>query len=223
MIRSVKALIALVSGLAVISCSTVRVEENRIQTVVLDSADAVAVLGRRHGSTYNTEYDLVSCVAKDVASDGLQVISETVLSDELYPWLEPRIAPIKIEAMLYMMNRPTVRERLKAMNLRYVVWVDGSTETTDSSGSMSCAIAPGFAGCYGMGIWTNESGYEVSIWDIEESREIDQISVSAEGTSYLPAIVVPIPLIARVQSSACNGIAMQVKSYFKGETGETPN
>ena len=223
MIRSIKTLIGLAGVMGVVSCSTVRVEENRIETVILDNTDAVAVLGRRHGSSYNTEYDLVSCVAGDVASDGLQVISESVLADELYPWLEPRIAPIKIEAMLYMMKRPTVRERLEAMNLRYVVWVDGSTETTDSSGSMSCAIAPGFAGCYGLGIWTNESGYEVSIWDIEERREIDQISVSAEGTSYLPAIVVPIPIIARVQSSACNGIAMQVKSYFKGETGETPN
>jgi hypothetical protein len=219
----IKNLIVSAGGVALVACSTVRVEENRMETVVLDKTDAIAVLGRRHGSSYNTEYDLVSCVASNISRDGLQVISETVLSDELYPWLEPRIAPIRIEAMLYMMNRPTVRERLNAMNLRYVVWVDGSTQTTDQSGSMSCAIAPGFAGCYGMGIWTKESGYEVSIWDIEQNREIDQISVSAEGTSYLPAIVVPIPIIARVQSSACNGIAMQVKSYFKGETGETPN
>jgi hypothetical protein len=219
----IKNLIVSAGAVALVACSTVRVEENRMETVVLDKTDAIAVLGRRHGSSYNTEYDLVSCVASNIGGDGLQVISETVLSDELYPWLEPRIAPIRIEAMLYMMNRPTVRERLNAMNLRYVVWVDGSTQTTDQSGSMSCAIAPGFAGCYGMGIWTNESGYEVSIWDIEQNREIDQISVSAEGTSYLPAIVVPIPIIARVQSSACSGIAMQVKSYFKGETGETPN
>ncbi len=217
--------IPLLTGLCltIVACSTVRIEENRLETTVLGNTETIAVLGRRHASSYNTEYDLVSCVANDVGRHGARVIAEDELSDMLYPWLEPRIAPIKIEAMLYMMNRPKVREQLEAMNLRYVVWVDGSTETTNQSGSVSCAIAPGFVGCYGMGIWTNESDYDVSIWDIQEMREINQITVNAEGTSYLPAIVVPIPLIARVQASACAGIAKQVSTYFRGETGETPN
>ncbi|MBT5032709.1 MAG: hypothetical protein HOM55_10485 [Proteobacteria bacterium] len=223
MIRAVKIYLLMGLCLLVVACSTVNVEENRIETTVLESSESIVVLGRRHASSYNTEIDLVSCVASHVGRNGTRVIGEAELSDRLYPWLEPRIAPIKIEAMLFMMNRPKVRESLDAMNLRYVVWVDGSTETTDKSGSVSCAIAPGFAGCYGMGVWTNESGYDVSIWDIETMREISQIIVNAEGTSYLPAIVVPIPIIARVQSSACNGIASQVSTYFRGETGETPN
>ena len=218
-----KRVLGCISALALTACSTVRVEENRIETVVLDASETVAVLGRRHASNYNTEIDLVECVSNGLARGGPLVVSERELTDLLYPWLEPRIAPVKIEGMLHMMNRPKVKEQLQALNLKYLVWVDGSTETTDQSGSMSCAIAPGFAGCYGMGVWTNESGYEISIWNVDQLREIDQISVTAEGTSYLPAIVVPVPLIARVQSSACSGISNQVKAYFRGEGGETPN
>ena len=218
-----KQVVIVLYGVLIAACSTVKVEENRLETVVLDASESVAVLGRRHASSYNTEVDLVSCVSNGVARGGPNVVNEQELTNLLYPWLEPRIAPLKIDAMLHMLNRPKVREKLDELNLRYLVWIDGSTETTDQSGSMSCAVAPGFAGCYGMGIWTNESGYEVSIWNVEDLREIDQISVTAEGTSYLPAIVVPVPLIARVQSSACSGISRQVKAYFRGEGGETPN
>jgi hypothetical protein len=203
--------------LSVTGCSTVVVEENKFEPVANDSGEfSVVVLGRRQSSNYDTEEGLVKCVANKLEGKSSQVISEEMLSDAIYPWLEPRIAPLKVNGVLRMMNRPKIREKLDEIGLRYIVWVDGSTQTTSQSGSLSCAIGPGVVGCYGMGIWTNESDYEVSIWDIEAGKEVNTLSVTAEGTSYLPAIIVPIPLIARVQTSACKGISDQVEKYFTG-------
>jgi hypothetical protein len=32
--------------------------------------------------------------------------------------------------------------------------------------------------------------------------------------SYLPALLVPVPLIARTQNAACKGVAEQLREFF---------
>ena len=148
----------------VTGCSTVVVEENKFEPVASgDGEFTVVVLGRRQSSNYDTEDDLVKCVSDKLVNKSSRVITEDTLSDEIYPWLEPRVAPLKVNGILRMLNRPKIREKLDEIGLRYMVWVDGSTQTTSQAGSLSCAIGPGVIGCYGMGVWTNESDYDVSI------------------------------------------------------------
>lgn len=55
-----------------------------------------------------------------------------------------------------------------------------------------------------------ESKYEVSIWDIRNRSPVGKISVNASGTSYMPAIIIPIPMIARTEAAACSGVAGQI-------------
>ena len=55
---------------------------------------------------------------------------------------------------------------------------------------------------------------------VRNLKSIARISAEAEGTSYMPAIVVPIPLIARVQASACDGLATQLQTLFVSPEGE---
>ena len=43
------------------------------------------------------------------------------------------------------------------------------------------------------------------------------ISADANGQSYLPAIIIPIPLLARVESNVCNGMGQQLKSFLNGD------
>ena len=81
-------------------------------------------------------------------------------------------------------------------------------------GSISCAIGPGGAGCVGFGAWEDDSTYEASVWDVQRMQPVALLSAEAEGTSYMPALVVPIPLIARVQASACDGLADQLQTLF---------
>jgi hypothetical protein len=75
-------------------------------------------------------------------------------------------------------------------------------------------VGPGGAGCIGFGTWDRESTYEASVWDLRQKETIARISASAEGTSYMPALIVPVPLIARVQSSACSALSDQLKTLF---------
>ena len=56
------------------------------------------------------------------------------------------------------------------------------------------------------------------MWDIRTGNSVGRISSDAVGTSYMPAVVVPLPFIARVRSSACNSMADQLKRFLTTES-----
>jgi hypothetical protein len=137
--------------------------------------------------------------------------------DSLFPWFEPRTAPVQTSELAETMGQPLVAGRLADIGLKYLVWIEGSTERTDSEGSLTCSITTTGAGCFGFLTWENDSSYEATIWDVRSGRAVGRISSDAIGTSYMPAVVVPIPLIARVKSSACSSLADQLKSFIKND------
>ena len=202
-------------------CTTVVIDEYRETHSQLDSDRAVVVLGRRHSSDYETEPELIQCIGEVLTTGGsdIRVIPEREFLDSLYPWFEPRTAPMNMRRLNRLVERTDVANAIADYNIDYIVWVDGNTETTDSSGSIGCSIGTGGAGCFGFGTWDKESDYEASIWDYQQRRLSGKISAGATGTSYMPAVVVPIPLIARVQANACKGMGLQLRSFFRPEEG----
>jgi len=216
------AFIALASpALLVAGCASVTVDDVRWQDAQIDpDSEAVVVLGRHHSPEYETEDELLACIGDNLRQDiaGLSVIPAEQFTDQMYPWFEPRTAPLSLPKLLQTLDEPLVRERLEAQNVRYLVWVEGATETTRQRGSMACSIGIGLGGCFGFGMREEESTYEANIWDVAHAREVGRIGTEATGTSYIPAVVVPVPLIARVQSSACTGLAKQLADLFAPAT-----
>ncbi|WP_193164952.1 hypothetical protein [Microbulbifer hainanensis] len=197
-------------------CTTVVIDEYRRSNGELAKGDSVVILGRRHSSDYETEPDLIECVGNKLNNPalGVKVIPEQQFVDAMYPWFEPRTAPLHLKSLDHLMAVPEVRERLEAFGVKYIVWIDGSTETTSSAGSIGCSIGTAGAGCFGFGTWDNESDYEASVWDFRDRELSGKLSADAKGTSYMPAIVIPIPLIARVQTNACKGMAAQLQQFL---------
>ncbi len=83
---------------------------------------------------------------------------------------------------------------------------------------MTCSVSVTGAGCFGFLSWENDSSYEASIWDIKNGTAVGKVSSDANGTSFMPAVVVPIPFIARVQSGACSGMADAAKDFITKES-----
>lgn len=216
----IKPLVLLSFLLLLSACTTVSVDQMRWQETSLDfTKDAVVILGRHHSPEYETEPELVSCIGNRLRSSmrGLNVIPEAEFVDLLYPWFEPRTAPLTMEKFIQVLDEPLIKDEMEKHGIRYMIWVEGATETINQIGSMSCAIGPGGGGCFGFGSWENQSEYEASIWDFENTREAGRISTDAQGTSYMPAIVIPIPIIARVQSNACDGMGTQLSAFLAPE------
>ncbi|MEE9255288.1 MAG: hypothetical protein V3U43_10155 [Pseudomonadales bacterium] len=197
-------------------CVTATVEQVRQGATGIGEHESVVLLGRRHQNGYETEEGFVKCVGGHLRN--VKVTSEHDFMDGLYPWFEPRVAPLEANDLPNLLNRPAVQRKIQSTGIRYLVWVDGSTNTGDSSGTLTCTISPGGGGCFGFVTWERDSAYEASIWDLKTGTQVGRISSAASGTSYMPAVVVPIPLIARVQASACNGLARQLESFLLDAT-----
>lgn len=203
------ALCALLTG-----CVTARVEEIREGHTTMAATDTIAVLGKRdRPSATETEFDFVDCVSKNM-SGGVAVVPDQTFRDTLFPWFEPRTAPANTRDLPELIGHPIFVDRLNKLGVKYLVWIEGSTRRTDSAGTMSCTVSPAGGGCFGFLTWENDSEYEASIWDIKEGRTVGKVSSEAVGTSYMPAIIVPVPIIARVKNSACSSLADQLTVFL---------
>ncbi len=221
---SQKGLLVALASLLLAACTATSVDEYRktgYSDIVLSGKESVVLLGRRHLGDYETEPEFIDCIGKRL-SDGVDVnvVPELEFIDELYPWFEPRTAPLKLRRMEVLMSDPLIAAKVRDFGIQYMIWVDGNTETTDSQGSLSCTIGPGGGGCFGFASWEKLSDYEAIIWDVNKMQEKGRVRVEAEGTSYLVAVVAPVPFIARVQSEACEGIGNQLTAFFDGKEPE---
>ncbi len=195
------------------ACVTSTVDQMVSNEPSLGIGDAsVVILGRRHASDYETEPDFVTCVGQYVASrdPSVTVIGELEFLNALYPWFEPRTAPMHPQDIERLLAQKPVQEKMAALKVEYMIWLDGSTVRSGGSGSMACSLG----GCFGFGTWTQDSNYEATIWDFTDRAEVGHVNTSATGQSYLPAVIVPIPIIAPVQGTACDGIGEQLLAFL---------
>lgn len=202
-------------------CVTATVQQVRQTATGMDEGDSIVVMGRRNRpSQSEAESYFIDCVSRNMGSgaDKVAVISEQEFMDAMFPWFEPRTAPINTTDLPALLRQPVLAERIREIGLKYLVWLEGSTKRVSQGGTLSCTLTPGGGGCFGFLSWENDSSYEASIWDAHTAKTAGRVSSDAAGTSYMPAVVVPIPLIARVQSSACVSLAEQLKLFVQNSS-----
>ncbi|GIX30098.1 MAG: hypothetical protein KatS3mg124_0570 [Porticoccaceae bacterium] len=187
------------------------------QPIALGQGERVVVLGRRDAGHYETDGDFVRCVADRIAGQGVVVVPEEAFVDALYPWFEPRTAPKGLARLAHLLEDAAVRERFQSLGVRYLIWLDGHTETRGKSGSLSCAVGPGGGGCFGFAAWDKAAAYEAVVWDVRDLAERGRVRVDSSGTSYLIGAVAPIPLLSPVKGDACAGLGGQLAAFFAEE------
>jgi len=208
--------IIVVLTLALGGCVTASVENDREETTGLLDGEAVVVMAKSYHQGNETEADYIRCVERALGR-GMNVIPNQQFIDNLFPWFEPRTAPADTKGLITLMEKPGVPAAVERMGVRYIIWLDGGTERVTQGGSLSCAAGPGGGGCFGFAWWQDDADYEASIWDLEDSEAAGTVTADYSGTSFLPALVVPIPLIARTQAKACNGLARQLQAFIVGK------
>ncbi len=200
---------------------TARMEPYKQTNSVIGEGERVVVLARKHHATHETEADFVECISEALANgrDGLEVHSTTEFEDQLYPWFEPSLAPLDTEDLSVLLEKPGVLERVQTTGVRFVVWLDGSTDRTASGGGITCAAGVGGAGCIGLAWWEDDARYDATIWDLKELNSAGTIYADFIGRSVMPAIIIPIPLIVRPRARACKGLTEQLKNFLTSPYG----
>lgn len=212
-------LLVAILAIALGGCITSRVEDTRQNVTGLSAGEGVVIMAKSYHLGNETEEKYIRCIEKGLesGSDGLRVIPHRQFVDSLFPWFEPRTAPSDTKHLPKLMANPGVTERITKQKIRYIVWLDGDTERVAGGGSLSCAAGPGGGGCFGFAWWQNDADYEASIWDLKKQRSSGTITTDVSGTSFMPALVIPIPLIARARAKACNTLAEQLRVFINGD------
>ena len=216
MITAGRTLILCACFALVSACVTSTVDEMIYNEPIEGIGDSsVVILGRRHGNDYETEPDFVRCVGEHIASydNSITVIGELEFINTLYPWFEPRTAPLHPEDIDRLLAQKPVAEKLETLKVEYMIWLDGSTVRSGGAGSMACSLG----GCFGFGTWAHDANYEATIWDFTDQAAVGHVNTSASGQSYMPAVIIPIPIIAPVQGTACDGIGDQLLEFLSSE------
>jgi len=221
MLRRLCATIILASTVS--ACMTTRVEETKDMATGIGDEESIVILATSYHTGNETEDKFLNCVSNRVkqGAGSVNLYPESEFRDALFPWFEPRTAPQGIEDLPGLISRPGIANRIRERKIRYIVWVNGDTDQTGGGGSLSCAIGPGGGGCFGLAWWENESAYQAAVWDLENSTHAGAINANVTGTSVIPAIVIPVPVIARTQALACKSLANQLKFFIVNEGPST--
>lgn len=205
-------------------CVTADVEQYRQSRTGITDGESIVILTRTDYSDKEAEAGFTHCMAEALSRGErpLTLRPQQEFMDGLFPYFEPRLAPTSADALPELLNHPGVAEKIAETSVRYVVWVDGGTETVDQGGTMSCVFSAGGGGCFGLNWWERDSSYEASVWDLKNLGSAGSISADASGTSYIAGLIVPIPIIARTQKAACEGLAQQLKHFLVANEKTAP-
>ena len=209
-------LLLVLAALGLGGCVTSHVEDARETVTGIGADETIVIMAKSYHQGNETESDYVTCVENSLrsGSKGINVVPHQQFVDELFPWFEPGTAPGDTKGLPVLMDRPGVKQAVEDMGVRYIVWLDGDTERVAEGGSLSCAAGPGGGGCFGFAWWQNDADYQATVWDLDDFESAGSVTADVSGTSFLPALVVPIPLIARAQNKACKGLANQLRSFI---------
>ena len=210
--------LALLAGAGAGSGCGVQSTVQQVRQAQTDLGDhSIVVLSRKHKTQGETEDDFVTCVSDGVGvgEDSLPVLREREFVDATFPWFEPRTAPLTMDDLAKVISRPLIAERIRDIGVRYLVWIEGTTERSDEGGSLQCTVVTGgIPACFGFLSWENGANYEASVWDVHLGMNVGTLSSEATGTSFVPAVVVPLPFIARVRQRACQNLSDQIKGFL---------
>jgi hypothetical protein len=81
---------------------------------------------------------------------------------------------------------------------------------------MSCAVGPGGGGCFGVTWWEDDAAYKAAVWDLKQKANAGHVSADLHGTSMIPALILPLPFVARTQAAACKDMARELRQFLAG-------
>jgi hypothetical protein len=180
----------------------------------LDPADAL------HALVSDVE-DCLTARIRAVAPE-IAIVPQRAIRDALFPLMEPATQPRSEDEFAKLLARDDVRVRLSARGLRYLVAFAGGTRKEEWGGGILCGAGYGGGGCLGF-MWRGEdTALDAVLWSLDGSPAVRREAAKAEGTSIVPAFVLPIPLMAQTHAEACRELGTRVANAIRESAAQRP-
>ena len=156
------------------------------------------------------------CIDKNMEYEfGFSYIYNQTIVDDMFPWLESKSTPTNSDAVTELLiNNQHLFEQIKQQNITKIVIVNADLNSNSDSQGLTCANL----GCFGLISWSKNYIVKLNIIDLKPMHQslpattLGEVTVEATGSSYIPAVIVPLPLIAYVEKNACQRSVDKVKS-----------
>jgi hypothetical protein len=174
--------------------------------------------------------DIEECLVSrihDVAPE-IFLIPQRAIRDALFPLLEPATAPETEEEFAALLFREDVRRRLASRGLRYLVAFAGDTMRPDWKGGILCGAGGagsgpvGGGGCFGFAWQDETTALSATIWSLADANVAQREDAKAEGTSVVPAFLLPLPILAQTRQEACNELGSRIALAIRKTASEDP-
>lgn len=161
--------------------------------------------------------ELEECLTRTIRDEAPEIVilPQRAIRDALFPLMEPSTEPANEEAFGALLAREDVRERLAKRRLDYLVAFAGGTRTEPFKGGILCGAGYGGGGCLGFAWQSESTSLAAALWTIEGTQPSGRESAEVQGTTAVPAFVLPIPFFAQTHWQACAELGHRVAAAIR--------
>ena len=158
---------------------------------------------------------LQECLTEQIstACPGSSFVPQDSIRDAFFPLLEPATQPDSEEAFAALLARSDIRPRV-VKRLDYLVTLTGDT-AEEHNGGILCGAGYGGGGCLGFAWINKDTRISVVIWDLAGAAPAGHQESRVEGTTFIPAFILPIPIPALTEGAACRDMSRQVLEFIR--------
>jgi hypothetical protein len=209
--------LALIAGSCAVPTQThVSDQTEAVHSIAAGEAVVLFPAQREPGATRGNPF--FQCLDAEFArqiSASLRVMDAGYFQDAMFPWFEAEQLPATARELDALITRPHVKDRIAALNVRYLVTIASVTDSDGFPGIL-CGGGPHGAGCFG--VMTEERSTQMSavIWDIVEGERAGEVSATSSGDSFGLAFVLPLLFLAYTEHDACKALATELSATLTG-------
>ncbi|MDJ0950821.1 MAG: hypothetical protein QNJ94_18065 [Alphaproteobacteria bacterium] len=160
---------------------------------------------------------IVQCIAgaiRDHAWDQ-RILSFDEFRTVAFPELPRAAAPRSPEYLTHLLKDSTFAARVAPLDLRYLLFVGGTTQVDQVAASFECVGLYPYATCSGYWQWEKTSRLGASLMDIRSTGTAKAFDTARRGTAWLAVIhIFPIGMPAATESAACTDIGRRVGDFL---------
>jgi hypothetical protein len=135
-------------------------------------------------------------------------VDDRTFKDALFPWFETNTAPKTPADLPKLLARPLVKDKISELGVRYVIFIAGDTTGSPADAHGLSDIT--FAGWWGLHWWDRETSLAAIVWDLKKAEEVCKVEATASGTTIMPAIIIPIPIMPMTETTTCEELGRQL-------------